>query len=68
MATITSRKLDSISKLEIVYFADKFGAQSQVQHPLSRTRLERDADEAAHLALLTSNEAAFEALVEEGGQ
>lgn len=69
MAKIVSRKLDPISKLEIVYFEDKFGAKSQVQHPISRTQTERAADEAEHLSLIEGNEAAFEALVaDRGGQ
>lgn len=66
MAKIINRVLDPISKLEIVYFEDSYGANSQVQHPISRTRLERDADEASHMALLEANEAAFAAL--EAGQ
>lgn len=62
MAEIKSRKLDPISKLEIVYFEDKFGAPSIVQHPITRTQAERDADEAAWLAQLETNEVAFEQL------
>jgi tRNA(Glu) U13 pseudouridine synthase TruD len=67
MAKITDRKLDPISKLEIVYFEDKFGAKSIVQHIITRTRVQRDADEAAHLALLENNEVAFQALKDEQG-
>jgi hypothetical protein len=69
MARIVERKLDPISKLEIVYFEDKFGAKSQVQHTITRTRIQRRSDETAWMDQLEANEAAFDALVaEQGGQ
>ncbi len=63
MAEIVNRKLDPISKLEIVYFKDKFGAESILQHILTRTAKQRQDDEAAWLAQLQSNESAFEDLI-----
>lgn len=62
MAKITNRKLDPISKLEIVYFEDKFGAPSIVQHKITRTQEQRQQDENAWLAQLEANERAFEEL------
>lgn len=66
MAQITSRKLDPISKLEMVYFKDKYGAESIVQHPLARTAQQRTDDEAAWLAQLEANELAYEQLLARG--
>jgi hypothetical protein len=62
MAKITSRKLDPISKLEIVYFEDKFGAKSQVQHRINRTAEQRATDEASWMQQIEANEQAFEEL------
>lgn len=58
-----SRAVDPVRKLEIVTFADKYGAEMILQHPLTLVGYNPKAEEEAVIALMEQNVSTFEAMV-----